>query len=104
MIRDRIEKLLREALNQLKKEGKLGDFELGTIALEHPENKDYGDYSSSIALALAKQQKKNPLAMAKEIVDELNKSKPDWLADVKAVAPGVVNMRLSQKTLVEELQ
>ncbi|OHA62496.1 MAG: arginine--tRNA ligase [Candidatus Wildermuthbacteria bacterium RIFCSPHIGHO2_01_FULL_45_20] len=104
MIRDRIEKLLREALNQLKKEGKLGDFELGTIALEHPENKDYGDYSSSIALALAKQQKKNPLAMAKEIVDELNKSKPDWLADVKAVAPGFVNMRLSQKTLVEELQ
>ncbi|MBI2637619.1 MAG: hypothetical protein HYW88_01840 [Candidatus Sungbacteria bacterium] len=72
MVRNDIKKIVREAA-----EKKFGEMNLPTFAVEVPENPAHGDYSTNIAMALARTLsakggsasggKKNPLEIATRI-------------------------------------
>ncbi len=51
----------------------------------------FGDYQSNAAMVLAKQQKKNPRALAQEIIDHLELS---GLATADIAGPGFINFRI----------
>lgn len=72
------------------------------IDLEHPINSDHGDYSTSIALKLSKQLKKNPVEIAQMIVDKLPKN--PFVEKVEAVKPGFINFWLSNEYLLKQMQ
>lgn len=95
MIKDEVVKLLEVAL---KKSGVKDE----KIDLQHPGNPDHGDYSTSLALKHAKTLKKSPLELAYEIIKNIPKS--DLLEKVEVAKPGFVNLFLSPKTYVDELQ
>ena len=63
------------------------------LTLEAPKDKSHGDFSSPVALALAKKLKKPPLALAQEIALNLKKV-PGFAGQVEAAPPGFVNFRL----------
>ena len=67
MILHLIEKLIQGALKEL-------DLPAEIIKLEHPADLANGDYSTNIALILAKQLKENPHATAEKIVTALQGS------------------------------
>src|SRR3972149_3791441 len=46
----------------------------GKVSLEEPASPLFGDFSSNIAMILAKHLKKSPSAIANEIAEKLNKS------------------------------
>ena len=48
--------------------------ELEKVNLEHPDVESFGDYSSNIAMVLAKELKRNPRELAQEIADNLQSS------------------------------
>jgi arginyl-tRNA synthetase len=88
------------------------DVELEDIPLEHPENSDFGDYSTSAALALAGRLKRIPLEIAKELVFEIESYKMCFntgydsypiLSSIEAVAPGFINFRISDYWLKDQL-
>ena len=100
MIRDEIKESLKKALNELGIE----DIE---PALERPKDSKNGDYSSSVALGLAKKLDfKNPLDLAQKIVEILNNNKDlqDNCSKIEAKAPGFINFYLSNKYLQNQLQ
>lgn len=72
------------------------------IAISHPENTSFGDYSTNIALRLAKELKKAPLEIAQEIASNIEKG--DLIEKIEAVKPGFINIFLSQQTLLSQLQ
>ncbi len=76
------------------------------IRIEHPDNVEYGDYSSNIALILASRLKKNPLEIAKEIVSEMKKNKEleEISEKIEAVKPGFINISIKDKQLIKELE
>lgn len=74
----------------------------GVINLEIPSNADFGDYSTSIALKLSKQMKKNPLEIAQMIIDSLPKFK--FVEKVEVVKPGFINFWISQEFLLKKMQ
>ena len=61
LIRDEITRLLSETLAGLS-------LMVDKIHLEHPENIDFGDYSTNLAMALAKIAKENPRMLAEKII------------------------------------
>jgi arginyl-tRNA synthetase len=61
-IRGEIENLIKEAISSFAEATEDKSF-----TVEIPENKQYGDYATNVALVLAKKQGKNPIAMADEI-------------------------------------
>jgi len=101
MIREEIEKIIQNALKELKNE--LGDFELPEISLEHPENAEHGDYSTNIAFALARQLGKTPQEVAEAIKLKIQSSKSKTIERVEAVA-GFVNFYLASKVFEAVLQ
>ena len=64
MIQEKLKNLIKQALNNL-------DIEVEQISLEHPGDLAMGDYSTNVAMALAKTTKINPKELAEKIVAEL---------------------------------
>ena len=87
-----IEKALRQALGEIAPEH--ADF---PFVFERPKQASHGDFSSSVALQLAKQLKKNPRELAQSLSDSPVFSRPEVasLIDKPEIAgPGFINFRL----------
>ncbi len=74
----------------------------GEIELELPENDLFGDYSTNIALILAKKEGKNPQELASELVEKIN-LESGLPAKVEARA-GFINFWLNREVLLKNLQ
>ncbi|PRB19181.1 arginine--tRNA ligase [Microbacterium sp. MYb62] len=62
------------------------------IVLERPRNRDHGDWSSNIAMRLAKPFGTNPRELAQQIVDGL--AEVDGVSSAEVAGPGFINIRL----------
>jgi arginyl-tRNA synthetase len=71
------------------------------VDLTTPNNPDFGDYSTGIALTIAKQIKQNPLETAEKIKDALGDISD--IAQVTVTAPGFVNFMLDYPALAVKL-
>ncbi|MBI2007305.1 MAG: arginine--tRNA ligase [Candidatus Blackburnbacteria bacterium] len=76
------------------------------VHLEHPVDPSHGDYSTNIALVLAKKEKKNPQELAEEIVKGLGDMKKlrETVEKVEIAAPGFINFWLSREAFGKELE
>lgn len=93
-----IKKLIQDALKNLS-------VEVGEISLEHPEDLKNGDYSTNIALAIAKNVKKNPKALAEEIVAEILRLNVDNnIEKVEVAGAGFINFHLSRKFFARSVE
>jgi arginyl-tRNA synthetase len=96
MIKEEIKKKLVAALKKINLA-----FEADSIDLQPPKLSSFGDYSTSIALKLAKTLKKNPIEIGGAIKQALEKDKLFEKIDV--LPPGFINFWLSQKILFANL-
>ncbi|KJL18359.1 Arginine--tRNA ligase [Microbacterium oxydans] len=62
------------------------------IVLERPRNRDHGDWSSNIAMRLAKPLGTNPRELAQQIAEGL--ASVDGIASAEVAGPGFINIRL----------
>ena len=94
MIRDQVIKALQKAT------GEKG------LRLEIPEVREHGDYSSNIALVLAKKRKKRPRDLANEIIKKLKKDRElaKIVSKIEVAGPGFINFWLSKETILDELR
>jgi arginyl-tRNA synthetase len=78
---------------------------LDEIQLEYPANPEFGDYSSNIAMILAKKAKKNPLDLAKLIVKEIkNNETMKQCSNISFASPGFINFFLKTEFFLKELR
>ncbi len=69
---------------------------------ETPQRQEFGDFSTAVALKLASALKKNPLVIAEEIKNELEKE-ASFAEKISIVKPGFINLFFSRDTLVAGL-
>lgn len=87
-------KRLQQALNTL-------GIEAEAIVLEHPADPGNGDFSTNIAMVLAKKEGKNPRALADDIVAHISIDAP--LSKIEVAGPGFINFHLSRDFFVKGL-
>ena len=68
------------------------------IVIEVPSKKENGDYSTNIALTLTKILHKNPIDIAEDIVNNIDKS--DIIEEIKIASPGFINFYLKKEYLL----
>ena len=90
-LKQRIKEIIFCALNNLNIE-----FNLDDIMVEVPKNRDNGDFSSNIAMQLAKILKDNPRNIAEKIVDEISKNTNE-IEKVETAGPGFINIYLNNE-------
>ena len=73
-----------------------------TITLERPKNRDHGDYSTSIALQLAKAADKNPRDVATVLQKEI--AQIAGISRVDIAGPGFINITVDRGTQAELVQ
>lgn len=76
---------------------KLGITEECNFLFETPKNPEHGDLTTSIAMRLAKQLKKNPRQIAQEIIDQVSANASDMISKIEIAGPGFINITLSGK-------
>ena len=69
------------------------------VMVEIPKLKDHGDFSSNIALRLAKVLKNSPINIANSLKGELEKN--DFIEKVEVVVPGFLNFFVKKDSLSE---
>lgn len=93
-----IKNLIKDALQNL-------EIEVSDFVLEHPEDLKNGDYSTNVALAIAKGIKKNPKVLAEEIVFEINRLNVDKnIEKVEVAGNGFINFYLSRKFFANSIE
>ena len=70
------------------------------ISLEIPKNKEYGDYSTNIALQLSKKLNKDPRTLALEIKNNIS---CDFIKDIQIAGPGFINFYLDNEYLLNNI-
>ena len=96
-MKQEIEKYLRQAILEAKKSENWADFDMPKLGIERPKNEQFGDYTSNIAMVLARLVKKNPMEIAEAIKSQVLGSRFQVLEKVEIVAPGYINFYLSKK-------
>lgn len=113
-MKQKIEQLIRGGIEALQARGAWADFALPTIEVTRPKSESFGDYTSNIALVLAKLVGKSPMEIASVLQGEIsrqarndkNKTQGDngeaqnennEIEKIEVVAPGYINVTLSEK-------
>lgn len=94
MIKSLVEEKIQKAVGELNITDK--------VTIEAPANTTFGDYSSNIAMQAAKQLQKNPFEVAEEIAKAIPLD--ETIEKVEVVRPGFINIWVTQKTLLNQLQ
>ena len=90
MIADKIKNIIEKALKNI-------GVEAGEISVEHPSDLKMGDFSTNVAMSLAKKEKKNPKELAEKIVEEINKNMPKEIEKIEVAGAGFINFYLSRE-------
>lgn len=102
--------LLKENIQKAVKS--IYEIDLDVVPLEHPENSDFGDYSTSIALSLAGRFRRIPMEVAEELALEIQSYGMSFesghgsyplLSSIEAIAPGFINFRLTDYWLKDQM-
>lgn len=93
-----LQKIIRQALLKLG----LSEDQLPDIKIETPKDPSHGDAATNVAMVLPKILKKNPRAIAEELIDQLE-SDPKKIKAVEIAGPGFINFRFAEDYLYDEL-
>jgi arginyl-tRNA synthetase len=104
MARQEIRQLIEKSIKQLQENKRLPVFNLDQIKIEHPEETNHGDYSTNIAMIIAKQIKQQPIEIAQLIVSEIKLNKSSFFDRIEPVEPGFINFHLADSVLINQLK
>ena len=74
------------------------------VQLERSISAEFGEYSTNVAMRYAKPLQQNPFALAEELAAFLLAQTLPNIAEVQAVAPGFVNIYLSDETRIQHIK
>ena len=98
MVKKKILELIQKAVKKV-----FGKIEIEKFEIEYPKNKNFGDYSTNLALILAKVLKKNPVEIGEKIKNQISKSKVNFFEKIEIVKPGFINFFLKKEFLQKKV-
>ncbi|MDD5639480.1 MAG: arginine--tRNA ligase [Candidatus Pacebacteria bacterium] len=105
-IRNEIKLYTEKAIYNLQKKAVFSKFKIPTIQILKPKESVNGDYALNIAMEIAKIEKENPIEVAKNIKEELERIKEigKTFSRIEAINPGFINFYLSPEYLKKEIK
>lgn len=89
-MKKRVEALLRQVIDELVSQGQLPAID--SVGLSLPVNRDFGDYTTNVAMIAASKFKRNPRELAGVIKEAIEANA--IFAAVEVAGPGFINLKL----------
>ncbi len=102
MVKYKIAELLTQAVREAVEKEMLPAAALPDVAVERPQNVEYGDYASSLPLKLSRAMRMSPIDIAKTLADLIPVT--EEIEKITVEPPGFVNFSLSSKWLVNQVE
>jgi len=93
-MKEQIAALLRNTLHELIAQGAIPEYDLETISVSVPARKEFGDFSTNVAMIMASQAKKKPRDIAQTIQERMARLS-DVFDRVDIAGPGFINFTVS---------
>ena len=93
-MKSEIKKSIKKAVEELKTQENWTSFEMPEIEVDYPRDEQFGDFTTNIAMILAKDLKKSPIKIASAIKEKIES---DVIEEVDIAAPGYINITLKNK-------
>jgi arginyl-tRNA synthetase len=94
-IRVQVRNVIKNALLSAVKKGELPEADIDEIAVETPKEKEHGEFSTNIAMQLARQVKKAPLQTAAILIANMDFS-GTYIKEAVSAGPGFINFHLKK--------
>ncbi len=101
-IRSQIETIITKAVNVAIAKGSLPKMEIPPVMMEKPREASHGDFSTNIAMQMAKPARKAPRQIASTILEEVD-VKDTYIVRMEVAGPGFINFFLNNQWLYENL-
>lgn len=101
-MKEQISTLLRTALGELAAQGLIPECDLETLSVSIPSRREFGDFSTNIAMVMASKTKKKPRELA-EIIRERMARMDDVFERVDIAGLGFINFTISPRMWIREL-
>ena len=106
IVQEQVASAITDALLQARQQGSLQSAHFPQPMVDFPKREEWGDLSSSVAMVIAKQEKRPPLEVAHVVADQLRTSCA-FLESVSVAPPGFLNFTLrpdSWFAVLEEIE
>jgi len=100
-VRKKLVELLTQAASEAQQQGRLPSVTLPQVTVEHPQNPEYGDYASSLALKLARVTSVKPMAIAENIAGLIVPSSE--IDTITVAPPGFINFTLKNDWITKQV-
>jgi arginyl-tRNA synthetase len=98
---EQVQNKLKEEIKQaVLKAGLAQEEQIPSVVLELPKEKAHGDYSTNMAMQLARVAKKPPRKIAEELVESFDKSKAS-IEKIEIAGPGFINFYMNNSYLTD---
>ncbi len=102
--RDHLARAISDAVTTVAERDALPlEVDPASVHLERPARREHGDWSTNIALVMAKRAGTNPRALATSLVEALKADPPAHTTDIEIAGPGFINFRLDDGWLHDAL-
>lgn len=102
-IRVHVRNLVENALAAAVKKGELPESEISEIIIDTPKEKEHGEFSTNIAMQLARQVRKAPVQTAAILISNMDYSNT-YIEKAECAGPGFINFYLKREWLYEALK
>ncbi|MGC9324067.1 MAG: arginine--tRNA ligase [Desulfomonilia bacterium] len=102
-MKEKVERALTTAVEELMNRGALSSLERDPATVSVPQNKEFGDFTTNIAMIMASRAKKSPREIASLIRQELE-HRSDLFAGIDIAGPGFINFTLQPLVWVDVLK
>ena len=102
MVKQKITKLIQQAIRKAQRKGDLPSFTIPEIPLEHPKQVEHGDYATPLCLQLANLARMAPIKIANILVKYLPET--DYLGGIEIAHPGYINFTLDDAWLTRQVE
>ena len=102
-ITEQIREIVNESVKGCINKGVLNIDSIPEIQVETPREREHGDFSTNISMVLAKQAKKNPVAIARDIVENAD-YEGTYVESMEIAGPGFINFKLNNLWLYKTVE
>lgn len=100
-MKEDVQKVISESIEAIERKGFV--FSPVEISITSPKKREFGDFSTNVALVLGSEIHKNPREVAELIIEHISNDKKNLFKKIEIAGPGFINFFIKEEAIATKL-